>query len=66
MSQLVVVDRPGTPTPIDDGFDWTRIDIPELEISSTELRQRVSDRRSIRYLTPEPVVRYVQDQGLYR
>ena len=46
---------PGTPTPIDDGFDWIRVDIPELEISSTELRQRVADGRSIRYLTPPAV-----------
>ena len=64
-ARLVVVDRPGTPTPIDDGFDWTRIDIPELEISSTELRQRVSDGRSIRYLTPPEVVAVVEDRGLY-
>ena len=66
MAALVVVDRPGTPTPIDDGFRWTRVDIPELEISSTELRQRVSDGRSIRYLTPEGVAACITQRGLYR
>lgn len=66
LAHLVVVDRPGTPTPIDDGFDWTRIDIPELEISSTELRQRVAEGRSIDYLTPSAVVRCIADRGLYR
>lgn len=66
LATLVVVDRPGTPTPIDDGFDWTRIDIPELEISSTELRQRVADERSIRYLTPPAVDTWVKERGLYR
>lgn len=65
-AQLVVVDRPGTPTPIDDGFSWTRVDIPELEISSTELRQRVADGRSIRYLTPEGVATCIGERGLYR
>jgi nicotinate-nucleotide adenylyltransferase len=65
LADLVVVDRPGTPTPILDGFDWTRIDIPELEISSTELRQRVSDGRSIDYLTPPAVVTCITDRGLY-
>ena len=66
LATLVVVDRPGTPTPIDDGFDWTRIDIPELEISSTELRQRVADHRSIDYLTTASVVAYLDGRGLYR
>lgn len=66
MAHLVVVDRPGTPTPMDDGFEWTRIDIPELEISSTELRQRVAEGRSIDYLTPPAVVRCIEERGLYR
>lgn len=62
---LVVVDRPGTPTPIDDGFDWIRIQIPELEISSTELRQRVVDGRSLRHLTTPAVVDIIRARGLY-
>lgn len=65
LAHLVVVDRPGTPTPIDDIFHWTRIDIPELEISSTELRQRVADGRSIRYLTTAGVVACIEQRGLY-
>ena len=65
-AHLVVVDRPGTPTPIDDGFSWTRVDIPELEISSTELRDRVASGRSIDYLTPPAVVTCITDRGLYR
>ena len=66
LAHLVVVDRPGTPTPIDDGFHWIRIDIPELEISSTELRQRVIDGRSIHYLTPPAVVTCIFERALYR
>lgn len=65
-AHLVVVDRPGTPTPIDDGFSWTRVDIPELEISSTELRERVTQGRSIDYLTPDAVVAVIAQRGLYR
>lgn len=63
---LVVVDRPGTPTPVDDGFAWTRIDSPELDVSSTELRRRVAEGRSIRYLTPPAVVTCIDQRGLYR
>ncbi len=40
--------------------------IPGLEISSTDIRQRVRESRSIKYLTPEPVEAYIQQHGLYR
>ncbi len=40
--------------------------IPGLEISSTDIRRRVHESRSIKYLTPEPVEAYVQQHGLYR
>ncbi|CAN5252295.1 nicotinate-nucleotide adenylyltransferase [soil metagenome] len=65
LAHLVVVDRPGTPTLLDDGGSWTRIDIPELEISSTELRQRLVDGHSIDYLTPQAVVTRISQRGLY-
>ena len=64
-STLVVVDRPGTPTPVDPDFDWVRVEIPELEVSSTELRTRVADGRSIRYLTPDRVASVIADRSLY-
>ena len=37
-----------------------------LSISSTALRNAVKHGRSIRYLTPEPVRRYIEEMGLYR
>ena len=40
--------------------------IPGLEISSTDIRRRVNEGRSIRYLTPDAVVGYIQNKGLYR
>ena len=40
--------------------------IPALEISSTDIRRRVREGRSIKYLTPEPVEAYLTRQGLYR
>jgi len=40
--------------------------IPGLEISSTDIRQRVQAGQSVRYLTPDAVVGYIRRKGLYR
>jgi nicotinate-nucleotide adenylyltransferase len=42
------------------------IEIPLMGVSSTEIRQRVREGRSIRYLVPEAVREYVLRRGLYR
>ncbi len=64
-SKLVVVDRPGTPVALPAGFDWIRVEVPHLEVSSTDLRARVRDGRPLDYLITEPVLRIVRDRGLY-
>jgi nicotinate-nucleotide adenylyltransferase len=39
---------------------------PALDISSTALRRRVGAGQPIRYQTPDAVVAYIDEQGLYR
>jgi nicotinate-nucleotide adenylyltransferase len=44
----------------------SRMDIPALAISSSDIRRRVHESRAIRYLLPEGVKSYIEKQGLYR
>lgn len=41
------------------------VDIPLIEISSTEIRQRVAQRLPIDYLVPHSVQRYIETNDLY-
>lgn len=46
-------------------FDVRYIEIPALAISSTNIRERVSRGKSVRYLTSESVIGYIRKNGLY-
>jgi nicotinate-nucleotide adenylyltransferase len=43
-----------------------QIDSPNIEISSTDIRNRIRNGKSIRYLTPRPVEKYIETNKVYR
>ena len=43
-----------------------RVEMPLVQFSSTEIRQRVAAGKSIRYRTPRAVEKYIETAGLYR
>jgi nicotinate-nucleotide adenylyltransferase len=74
IARLVALTRPDVP------IDWDALeaalpgvrervrllDMPELEIASRDLRERVRTGRSIRYMVTDAVGAYIEEQGLYR
>ena len=66
-----MVNRPGTTiadaenTGALSGWDLRTVEVPALEISSTDLRDRVADGRPLDFLIPMPAIRVIRERGLY-
>ena len=68
---FIVMARPGFQ------FDWQSlgpqyaglrtnlVEVPSIDISATQIRDRVAARQPIDGLTPPPVVEYIRTRGLY-
>jgi nicotinate-nucleotide adenylyltransferase len=64
---VVVVDRPGTRgVEAPAGWTWVHVEVPRLEVSSTDLRARVLDGRPLDYLLTPQVIDCIESRGLYR
>lgn len=64
-SRLVVVDRPGQSVELDADIPWIRVEVPRLEVSSTDLRARWVDGRPLDYLVTEDVLVVIAERGLF-
>jgi nicotinate-nucleotide adenylyltransferase len=68
LATLVVVNRPGSGRPgalEEAGWRVAEVTVPNLEISSTDLRARASEGRPLDYLIPEAGVRCIRARGMY-
>ena len=75
MCRLVVVPRPGYSRPELESLDESLpgisqrvmfFDKPEMDISASNIRERVAKGLSVHHLIPRPVNRYIKEHGLYR
>lgn len=65
LSTLVVVDRPGVECQLPGRHQWVHVEVPHLEVSSTDLRARITDGRPLEYLMPPAVIAAIRERGLY-
>jgi len=67
LATLVIVERAGDrhAEPPSTGWKVERVVIPRLDISSTDLRDRLAGGRPVDGLVPAAVVRAIRERGLY-
>jgi nicotinate-nucleotide adenylyltransferase len=65
MSKLIVANRPGYPVS-DVPKEIETVVITPIEVSSEDIRKRLKEARSIRYLVPDKVRVYIEERRLYR
>lgn len=66
LAEFALVDRPGsTGRRPPAGFTYTLVPCPLMDVSSTDIRERVGQQLPIDYLVPDAVRDYVLSHGLY-
>jgi len=51
---------------LDAESKFSFIDFPMLDISSTEVRKKLKENKSLKYLVPDQVISYINEKNLYR
>lgn len=68
LARIVVMSRdgvePGDPGP-EMEIEYERVSVTRIDVSSSQIRRRLREGRSIRYLVPAPVRRIIERHRLY-
>lgn len=64
LARVAAFARAGTPAPTGPWI-WRTLAVPAIDISATEVRERVRAGKTIRWWVPEAVARYVAAERLY-
>ena len=65
LATLVILNRPGFDKNYPKRWPYVKINMPAVDISSSDIRQRLKTKKSIWYLTPKAVIRYIKRYRLY-
>lgn len=67
LCRIVVARRPvDLPVAIPEGMaPLIHLKTPQIDISASEIRERIGNNQSIRYMVPESVERYIREHKLY-
>ncbi|MBF0512140.1 MAG: nicotinate (nicotinamide) nucleotide adenylyltransferase [Candidatus Omnitrophica bacterium] len=65
LAHLVILNRPGFDKGYPRRWPYLKINMPAVDISSSDIRQRLKTKKSIWYLTPKAVIRYINRYHLY-
>lgn len=65
MAKLVILNRPGFDKSYPKRWPYTKVNMPAVDISSSDIRKRLKSKQSIWYLTFTSVIQYINRHGLY-
>lgn len=75
MTNFIVVNRGNTTKEIKEeilfkekkyGCEFILVEIPDIDVSSTDIRDRIKNNKSIKYLVTDDVEEYIKQKGLYK
>ncbi|NOS83666.1 MAG: nicotinate-nucleotide adenylyltransferase [Ignavibacteria bacterium] len=69
LSEVIIINRPGyLIQQVENEYSRQGIfvPVPNIDISATDIRFRINEKRSIKYLVPQAVENYIYENNLYK
>jgi nicotinate-nucleotide adenylyltransferase len=68
LARVAVMTRPGYVPGVGGAYlpQMTLCEVPHIGIAARDIRQRVAEGKSVRYLVPSSVAAFIHEHGLYR